>query len=144
MISLTEMDAGMDTRLFTFALDIPPDFERDVLSGRSPVIQLNVDATRMSQAFTGSGYIQQITLGQINEFVQRYRSAAVPPVDLALRARFNPALTPAWFGSIMEIVLISVIHVCSVILAVQRLSVYGVKAYMVEHLLVMPLNTRSK
>jgi ABC-2 type transport system permease protein len=45
------MDARMDAGLDTFALDIPPDFQRDVLAGRSPTIQLNVDATRMSQAF---------------------------------------------------------------------------------------------
>jgi hypothetical protein len=34
-------------------------------------VQLNVDATRMSQAFSGSGYIQQIVLGE----VQRLRAA---------------------------------------------------------------------
>lgn len=136
MITLSEIDPGMDSGQFTFALDIPPDFERDVLAGRSPVIQLNVDATRMSQAFTGSSYIQQITLGQINEFVQRYRSAAVPPVDLALRTRFNPALTPAWFGSIMEI--INQVTMLSIILAgaaLIREREHGT----VEHLLVMPV-----
>ena len=60
---------------YTFVLDIPPDFQRDVLAGTSPQIQLNVDATRMSQAFTGSGYIQQIVMGEVNEFVQRYRGS---------------------------------------------------------------------
>lgn len=59
-ITATEMDARMDAGLDTFALNIPPNFQRDVLAGRSPAIQLNVDATRMSQAFTGSGYIQTI------------------------------------------------------------------------------------
>ena len=55
MISWSEMDAGMDAGRYTFTLDIPPNFQRDVLAGRHPRIQLNVDATRMSQAFTGSG-----------------------------------------------------------------------------------------
>jgi ABC-2 type transport system permease protein len=54
--------------------------------GDRPAMQLNVDATRMSQAFTGSGYIQQIVTGEVNEFVKRYRGTTVPPVDLALRA----------------------------------------------------------
>ena len=36
-------------------LVIPQGFQRDVLAGKSPVVQLNVDATRMSQAFAGSG-----------------------------------------------------------------------------------------
>ncbi len=54
-ISIQEMDIGMDRDLYTFTLDIPPNFQRDVLYGKSPDIQLNVDATRMSQAFTGAG-----------------------------------------------------------------------------------------
>lgn len=60
MIDYGDVDPGMDAGLYTFALVIPPNFQRDVLAGRSPAAQLNVDATRMSQAFTGSGYIQQI------------------------------------------------------------------------------------
>jgi len=61
--------------------------QRDVLVGKSPAILLNVNATRMSQAFAGSSYIQQRVLGEVNEFVQRYRGSVAPPVDLALRAR---------------------------------------------------------
>jgi len=53
LIPLSGVDAGMDAGDYTFALDIPPDFQRDVLAGKSPAIQLNVDATRMSQAFAG-------------------------------------------------------------------------------------------
>jgi ABC-2 type transport system permease protein len=58
------MDAGLDT----FSLAIPSGFQRDVLAGRNPVIQLNVDATRMGQAFTGSGYIQAIVSGEVITF----------------------------------------------------------------------------
>lgn len=39
MISLTEADIGMDHGDYTFVLDIPPDFQRDVLGGRAPAIQ---------------------------------------------------------------------------------------------------------
>ena len=35
MISLAEIDAGMDAGDYTFVLDIPPDFQRDVLAGRA-------------------------------------------------------------------------------------------------------------
>ena len=34
LITQKEMDARMDAGLDTFALDIPPDFQRDVLAGR--------------------------------------------------------------------------------------------------------------
>ena len=136
MIALAGIDAGMDAGDFTFALDIPPNFQRDVLAGKSPVIQLNVDATRMSQAFTGSGYIQQMVMGEVNEFVQRYRGSAAPPVDLALRTRFNPNLEHSWFGSLMEIV--NNVTMLSIILtgaALIREREHGT----IEHLLAMPV-----
>jgi ABC-2 type transport system permease protein len=136
MITLEEMDRGMDEGRYTFVIDIPPDFQRDVLAGRHPEIQVNIDATRMSQAFTGAGYVQQIVMGEVDEFVQRYRGSAAPPVDLALRARFNPSLERPWFGGLMEI--INNVTLLSIILtgaALIREREHGT----IEHLLVMPV-----
>ena len=136
LISLAESDAGMDAGDFTFAIDIPPDFQSDVLAGRRPSLQLNVDATRMSQAFSGSSYVQTIALGEITEFVQRHRGVAVAPVELALRTRFNPNLDQTWFGAIMEI--INNVTLLSIVLtgaALIREREHGT----IEHLLVMPV-----
>src|SRR5215510_9300787 len=129
---MARLDAGLDI----FALNIPPNFQRDLLAGRSPAIQLNVDATRMSQAFTGSSYIQSITTGEVTEFLSRYRSDAAAPIDLVLRARFNQELNKSWFGSINNI--ISSITMLSIILtgaALIREREHGT----IEHLLVMPV-----
>jgi ABC-2 type transport system permease protein len=126
------MDAGLDT----FALDIPPDFQRDMLAGRRPTVQLNVDATRMSQAFTGSGYIQTIVNDEVRAFAQRYRDTADLPVELTLRARFNPQLNKSWFGAIMEI--INNVTMLSIVLtgaALIREREHGT----IEHLLSMPV-----
>ena len=136
IISLAGVDPGMDVGAYTFVLDIPPDFQRDVLAGRSPTIQLNVDATRMSQAFTGSSYIQQMVMGEVTEFVQGFRGAPAPPVDLVLRARFNPNLEEPWFGALMEI--INNVTMLSIVLtgaALIREREHGT----IEHLLVMPV-----
>ncbi len=136
MISMADMDTGMDSGRYTFALYIPQGFQRDVLAGRGPDLQLNVDATRMSQAFTGSGAVQQIVMGEVNEFLQRERATALPPVDLALRARFNPALEKSWFGSLMQV--INYITMLSIVLtgaALIREREHGT----IEHLLVMPV-----
>lgn len=136
MISLAEVDGGMDRGDYTFALNIPPNFQRDVLAGNAPAIQLNIDATLMSQAFTGNSYIQQMVANEVNEFVARYRSTAVPPVGLALRMRFNPNLEQSWFGSLMEI--INNVTMLSIILtgaALIREREHGT----IEHLLVMPV-----
>lgn len=131
-----EMDEGMDSGTYTFSLTIPPSFERDVLSGKNPALQLNIDATRMSQAFSGSQSIEQIVLSEIGEFVSKYRSSEPLPVDLAMRIRFNPSLNQVWFGSVMEI--INQITILSIILAgaaLIREREHGT----VEHLLVMPV-----
>ncbi len=135
-ISPAQMDKGMDAGDYTFTLDIPPSFQRDVLAGRSPAVQLNVDATRMTQAFSGSGYIQRIFTDEVNEFVQHYRGTTPAPVDLALRARFNPNLTQSWFGGLTQI--INNVTMLSIILtgaALIREREHGT----IEHLLVMPV-----
>src|SRR5690606_32394961 len=136
MISMAQMDEGMDAGRYTFALYIPQGFQRDVLANRSPDLQLNVTATRMSQAFTGSGAVQQIVQAEIKEFLQRGRVASPPPVDLVVRARFNPSLEKAWFGSLMQV--INYITMLSIVLtgaALIREREHGT----IEHLLVMPV-----
>jgi ABC-2 type transport system permease protein len=136
LITPGEMDRRMDEGTDTFALDIPPHFERDVLNGRANELQLNVDATMVSQAFAGAGYIQSIASGEIIDFLRRYRSAAPAPVDLDLRAVFNPNLDRVWFGAVTS--LISQITMLSIVLtgaALIREREHGT----VEHLLVMPV-----
>ena len=136
LITLDQMDSGLDSGVYTFVVDIPPNFQRDVLGGHTPKIQVNVDATRMSQAFTGTAYVQEIIMDEVNEFAQRYRSSTRPQVDLAIRTRFNPNLEQSWFGALMEI--INNVTMLSIILtgaALIREREHGT----VEHLLVMPV-----
>lgn len=136
LITQSEMDRRMDAGLDTFALNIPPNFQRDLLARRSPTVHLNIDATRMSQAFTGGGYVESIMSGEIGEFLKRYRDSAAVPVDLALRARFNPELNKGWFGAINQV--INSITMLSIILtgaALIREREHGT----LEHLLVMPV-----
>ncbi len=61
-------------------------------------MQLNLDATRMSQAFAGNGYAQQIVLGEVNEFVQRHRGTDTPPGRSGVARPLQPDLSKAWFG----------------------------------------------
>ncbi|WP_277373174.1 ABC transporter permease [Pseudomonas sp. AA-38] len=136
LIDLSEMDRGMDAGRYTFTLNIPPNFQRDLLAGRSPAVQLNVDATQVSMAFTGAGYIQSIASEEIAEFVRHYRASLPQQAELAMRVAFNPNLTRAWFGSVMEV--INQITMLSIILtgaALIREREHGT----VEHLLVMPV-----
>lgn len=136
-IAQSEMDSRMDAGLDTFALDIPPNFQRDLLAGRTPEIQLNIDATRVTQAFTGGGYIQSIVTGEVEEFLQGHRPRTALPVELTLRARFNQELNKGWFGAITQIV--DAITMLSIVLsgaALIREREHGT----LEHLLVMPVS----
>lgn len=135
-IDLRQMDSGMDAGLYTFTLNIPPGFQEDLLAGRNPTIQLNVDATQVSQAFTGAGHIQQIINDEVTAFVKRYRANTALPVEAVVRTAFNPNLTRSWFGAVNEV--INQITMLSIILtgaALIREREHGT----IEHLLVMPV-----
>ena len=136
--SIAERDVVplMNAGHYTFVVDIPPNFERDVLGGRSPQLQINVDATAMVQAGLGSGYAQQIISTEIQDFLSHTEGAPLLPVNLAVRIAFNPNITTAWFTSVMGI--INNISMLAIILAgaaIVREREHGT----MDHLLVMPL-----
>ncbi len=136
LIEFADVDPGLDAGRYTFTLHVPAGFQRDVLAGHRPAIQLNIDATRMNEAFIGAGYIQNIVTDEITRFVQGYRGDPALPVKLAVRMQFNPNLNGVWFGGVMEI--INNITMLSIILAgaaLIREREHGT----IEHLLVMPL-----
>ncbi|MFQ1016908.1 ABC transporter permease [Gilliamella sp. BG7] len=136
LYSMNDVDHGMDTDNYTFALNIPPNFQRDVLNSQSPEIQLNIDATRMGQAFVGNGYITQIVTGEVTEYVNRYSKTPNLPVNIQVHTAFNPNLTRSWFGSVMEI--INIVTTLSIILtgaALMKEREHGT----IDHLLAMPV-----
>ncbi|PRX11367.1 UNVERIFIED_ORG: ABC-2 type transport system permease protein [Martelella mediterranea] len=136
IIGWDEMDRRMDEGLDTFALDIPPDFQSDVLAGKRPEIQLNVDATQMTQAFSGAGYVQTIVSDEVAAFVDPGGSGQPPPAELVLRARFNPVLNSGWFQAVMGVS--NSVTLLALILpgaALIREREHGT----IEHLLVMPV-----
>jgi len=136
LIAQAQMDARMDAGLDTFSLVIPTGFQRDVLAGRSPAVQLNVDATRVSQALTGSGNVQAIVATEVQTFALRSQATAVPAVELVMRMRFNPELTKTWFGAVNKVVdNITLLAIVLTGAALIRERERGT----IEHLLVMPV-----
>jgi ABC-2 type transport system permease protein len=132
-----EIDDAMDAGRYTFVVDVPPDFERDVLRGRQPQLQVNIDATAMLQAGAGASYIQGIVSDELLKFVHGRGTASPAAARLSTRAMFNPNLTSAWFVSVME--LINNVTMLAMIIAggaLIREREHGT----VEHLLAMPLH----
>lgn len=136
-IPQSEIEPLMNKGRFTFALDIPPNFERDVLAGRRPGLQINVDATAMVQAGLGAGYAQQIVGTEIANFVSKEEETSPSPVNLVVRIAFNPNVTTSWFTSVMGI--INNVTMLAIILAGAALVREREHGTM-DHLLVMPLS----
>jgi len=126
----------MNSRRYTFVVDIPPNFQRDVLGGRRPVIQINVDATAMVHAGLGSGYAQQIIATEIAAFLSHSEGGPASPVNLDVRIAFNPNVTTAWFTSVMGIIgNVSMLAIILAGAAIVREREHGT----MDHLMVMPL-----
>ncbi len=137
-VALSEGDVEhvMNMGKYTFVVDIPPNFQRDVLAGHRPEIQVNVDATAMVQAGLGSGYAEQIINTEIAQFLSHAESVPLSPVNLAIRIAFNPNVATAWFTSVMGI--ISSVTLLAIILAGAALVREREHGTM-DHLMVMPL-----
>jgi ABC-2 type transport system permease protein len=136
--SIAERDVVplMNAGRYTFVLDIPPHFARDVLGGREPVLQLDVDATAMVQAGLGAGYAQQIITTEVDNFLSRAEGSSPSPVTINVSIAFNPNADTPWFSSVMGI--INSITMLAIVLAgaaVVREREHGT----MDHLLVMPL-----
>jgi ABC-2 type transport system permease protein len=136
-IGFADINRSMDTGKYTFVVDVPPRFQDDLNRDAKPEVQVIVDATAMSQAGRGPGYIQNI----ISQAVQDYwpkagTPAAQPAVNLDLRSRFNANFQQSWFVAINQVINnISVMAIFLTGAAVLREREHG----NIEHLLVMPL-----
>ncbi|MDD3447050.1 MAG: ABC transporter permease [Zavarzinia sp.] len=135
-ISAHEIDEAMDNGRYVFVIDIPPRFEADVLAGRQPELQINVDATAMTQAGNGLAYLRGILSDTVGDRLRRDGPAPDSAVEVVTRARFNPNLASEWFTPVMQV--INNVTILTVILtgaAFIREREHGT----IEHLLVMPV-----
>lgn len=137
LISAAQTDRAMDQDKFMFVVTIPPKFEQNVRQGRQPTVQIDIDATAVTQASIGNGYIQSIITKEVNYFVNRSDKSTMYPVQLIQHRAFNPNGTGMWFSAINA--LLNQITMLTIILtgaALLREREHGT----IEHLLVMPLN----
>ncbi len=134
LIDADEIDAVMDAGRFVFVVEIPPKFEQDVIAGRHPSVQLDIDATAMSQAGNGASYIQNIILQEVLTAVPG--ADQTQPINLVVRAKFNPNLKSEWFTAVMQVINnITMLSVTLTGAALIREREHGT----IEHLLVMPV-----
>lgn len=130
------VDELMDVGKYTFIIEIPPNYQRDMLAGRNPQLQLLVDATAMTQANIGASYITQIFRQEIQRFFGN--STSIMPINTAINVLYNPNYTTAWFMGTAQIVgnltLLTLLLVGSAVIRERERGT-------IEHLLVMPVSS---
>jgi ABC-2 type transport system permease protein len=135
-IDRSAVDLAMDTGAYAFVLDIPPRLEADVLTGRGPMLQLNIDATAMTQAAVGGGYVTSIVQQETVKYLRSRGIESLLPIARVTRAFFNPNLEGIWFRSIdavlENVTMLSILLVGSAVIRERERGT-------IEHLLVMPL-----
>src|SRR5580698_10688740 len=135
-ITASDLDPMMDQGKLLFVVEIPPNFEADIRAQRKTGLQINVDATAVAQAGNGSGYLNTAIANEIQKFISGSGGSTAVPINLVVRAAFNPNLKTAWFSAMTQV--INQITMLTVILtgaALIREREQGT----VEHLLVMPV-----
>jgi ABC-2 type transport system permease protein len=133
LLPYAQIDEALDGGRYTFVINVPVNFQADLLAGKQPELQVNVDATAMSQAFMGAGYMGRIFQREL----QQLSGVTSPsPIKLTTRALFNSNMQSGWFLAIIQI--INNVTILAILLtgtALLREREHGT----LEHLLVLPL-----
>ena len=135
-ITAGQIDEKMDHGDLLFVVEIPPNFEADLRAKRKTGLQINIDATAVAQAGNGANYLRTAISNEIQRFLSGKTADQAAPINLVVRAEFNPNLKTSWFSAMTQV--INQITLLTVILtgaALIREREQGT----VEHLLVMPV-----
>ncbi len=77
-------------------LHIGPHFERDLLAGATPTVQVLMDGRNSNTAATAAGYINAV-VERFNERWREERGSASTPLSLQSRAWYNENLETRWY-----------------------------------------------
>lgn len=139
-IEFDEIKEKLDDGRYTFIVVIPSNFLSDLLADKNPQVQINIDATAVSQAFIGDLHIRSIIVQETERFLQTLPSISneKPKIDLeqVVRVRYNPNRDNRLFMAVGEmIIIITLISMILPAIALTREKEKGT----IEHLMVMPL-----
>ena len=85
-IRASDIDAKMDKGELLFVVEIPPNFQADILAQRKTEVQINVDATAVAQAGNGANYLKTAIANEVQHFLNA-RGIAGRVADQSRRAR---------------------------------------------------------
>src|SRR5580698_10322714 len=102
-LTASDIDRIMDQGKLLF-VEIPPNFEADVRAQRKTGIQINVDATAIAQAGNGASSLRNAIATEIQRFISGRGDSNGAPINLVVRAAFNPNLKTAWFSAMTQVI----------------------------------------
>ncbi len=85
----------INERRALLVIQIQPDFERRLLSGRPADVQVIADGRNSNTAGTATGYINSI-VESFNASWRKEQGESNPPIRLTMRAWYNPNLETRW------------------------------------------------
>ena len=123
-----ENAADIDRRLksgeLSLAIEIPPNFGKDVEAGRSPEVAFYVDGAMPNRAETVNGYISSLH----NKWLENYHrtrnagTASAAAADMEVRYRYNPDVRslPAMVPAVIPILLLMIPAILSALAVVRE------------------------
>ena len=88
-ITVPEINTKMDKGELLLVVEIPPNFQANVLAQRKTEIQINVDATAVAQAGNGANYLKTAIANEVQNFIAQRGGRRSDPINLIVRANFN-------------------------------------------------------
>jgi ABC-2 type transport system permease protein len=108
LTSEAQVAACLDQGTAAMVVVIPPDFQRDVDGGGQAHIQVLTDGALAMSATLSIAYLAAISARYSIDVLERraaaagWQAVAIPSLDERVRARFNPNMSSAWFGALLE------------------------------------------
>jgi len=111
MTNHAELDKRLRSGDINMAVEIPPNFGRDLKRGAIPQVAFWIDGATPVRADTIKGYIQGIHLSYLEHLaLETGFEGHLAPVDVATRYRYNPGLRslPAMAPAMMPLILMMI------------------------------------
>lgn len=93
-----DLDRRLNAGEISLAVVIPPDYGRDLLTGRSPQIAAWFDGSNTTRAETGRGYVQGVLFAHLSDLSVRETGSAPSfyPASIETRFRYNQAFRSSY------------------------------------------------
>src|SRR3984893_4362610 len=95
-ITSAQIDPKMDKGELLLVVEIPPNFQADILAQRKTEIQINVDATAVAQAGNGASYLRTAISNEVQNFLAGRRGAGAESTPMNLKT--------AWFSAMTQVI----------------------------------------